>query len=275
MPTRRRREDELIRLFVSEFEGGLWRDSHLAHPDHHHDGGVDGVATRGDGKTLAIEHTLIEFFIGEREDFVRFKPFLRISEDASLSMPGRIARVDVPRGINQKGQDWGATAAVLHQFLRNHLPQFPLGHSTQTCPGTGNTPRIDLAVEITDVPGFAGGPVLIRRYGDVDVGQTVEKALVDKLPKLVSTTADLRVLMVERNQMKMPERMICDEFDKRRDRFPTLSLVHIWIAETIGYDVMTGDGNQGFVEFTRREGGTTVEDYALQNGRLLWRHPQN
>ena len=38
---------------------------------------------------------------------------------------------------------------------------------------------------MTNDPGFEGRPPLIRRYGSVNVAETVEKALKAKLPKLV------------------------------------------------------------------------------------------
>ena len=52
---------------------------------------VDMLATRkADGTTLAVEHTIIEPFVGDKEDFASFGPaFLAIEQDHSLLMPGR------------------------------------------------------------------------------------------------------------------------------------------------------------------------------------------
>jgi hypothetical protein len=273
MPTADRREDRLIEWFVSEYEAGSWRDGVLNHPDHGSDGGVDGFATRADGRTLAIEHTLVEFFIGEREDFVRFRPFLPIENDQSLSLPGKIVYLDVPRGINQKGQAWRRTAEVLHRWLQPNLASLPVGESTAVCPATPDTPEILLDVSIAAEPDFKGRPPIIRRYGGIDVGESIEKALTEKLPKLVAAQADQRVLMLERNQMKMPERLIWEGVDVRRERFPSLSRVDMWIAETIGYDVMIDPESRDFVLFTHfAPGGRKVEEFGISRGELLWRH---
>ena len=81
MPTSRRREDEIIELFVSAYEDDAWKDSHVHWLDHVADGPVEALVTRPDGKTLAIEHTLIESFVGEREDLERSKIFQDIEGD--------------------------------------------------------------------------------------------------------------------------------------------------------------------------------------------------
>jgi hypothetical protein len=268
VPTAARREDRIIEWFVSEYEDGSWRGSVLDHPDHGSDGGVDGFATRADGRTLAIEHTLVEFFIGEREDLARFKPFLAIRNDPSLVVPGRIVYLGVPRGINQKGQKWSRTAAALHQWLRANIATLPVGRSEPICPATSQTPEILLSARVVAVDDHTGQPPIVGRYGDVDVGESVEKALSEKLPKLVGTTAHRRVLMLERSQMTMRERDIWEAVDHRRERFAGLSQVEIWIAETIGYDQMPDPESRDFVLFTHCEkGGRQVEEFGIWRGQ--------
>ena len=99
MPTKPRREDALITLFLSAHEDDRWAVSKIDWLAQQRDGAVEAIATRPDGQTLAIEHTLIEFFMGERTELERFKPFRRIESDPSLSVTGRIIYVDVPPGV--------------------------------------------------------------------------------------------------------------------------------------------------------------------------------
>jgi hypothetical protein len=72
-----RPEDDLIDLFLSIYENCSWAAPLSTRDlvDRRMDSGVELIATRiADGLTLAIEHTLIEPFVGEKTDFhSRFK----------------------------------------------------------------------------------------------------------------------------------------------------------------------------------------------------------
>lgn len=82
----------------------------------------------------------------------------------------------------------------------------------------------------------------------------IEKALKRKLPKLVNTTADKRVLVLERQHMNLRPEMMMEEIDRRRNLFPHLAGVEIWILETHLYDT-------SFVfRFERYERGKMVKD---------------
>ena len=82
------------------------------------------------------------------------------------------------------------------------------------------------------IPGH-DGLTLIRRYGPFDLSSTIRTALEKKLPKLVATEADKRILMLERDQWHVDPAAIAAELECLRDCFPKLALVdEIWIAET-------------------------------------------
>lgn len=110
----------------------------------------------------------------------------------------------------------------VHEWLRANIRSLPTGESMQTCRISGAMSDVILQVRVIPEPTFAGQP-LIRRYGPVDVGETVERALKSKLPKLVGTVADRRILLLERNQWSLNERDIHDEIEKRRPGFPALA----------------------------------------------------
>ena len=85
MPTSSRRETQLSNSLVSAYEDCTWKNSHIDWLDRAKDGAVEALVIRPDGKTLAIEHMLIESFAGEREDLDRFKRFLHIEDDSAFS----------------------------------------------------------------------------------------------------------------------------------------------------------------------------------------------
>ncbi len=99
MPTKPRREDVFIEVFLSAYEDLSWADCDKDRVDRHTDGGVEMLATRkSDSTTLAIEHTVAEPFAGEIEDYrVFFEPsFLKLEADKSLIVPA--AGFAYPRG---------------------------------------------------------------------------------------------------------------------------------------------------------------------------------
>ena len=102
MAIRPTREEHFIKRFLSAYEKGSWGNAILEKPDtvDRTNPAVDQIATRKcDGKKLAIEHTIIEPFVGEKEDFAFFqKAFLGIEKDEALLVPGLWIQVFVPVG---------------------------------------------------------------------------------------------------------------------------------------------------------------------------------
>jgi hypothetical protein len=277
MPTKSRREDALIKLFLSAYDDDRWTNCTLDWLDQQHDGAVEVRATCSDGRTLAIEHTLIEFFSGERQDLERFKPFLAIEQDQSLSVPGKIIYVNVPRGVldGLKPKAREQIVGGVNDWLRANIRSLPTGRSMQpsriaASDGLADT-EVVLQCDVTAVPNYEGQPPLIRRYGNVNVGETVEKALRAKLPKLVKTAADMRILLLERSQWTLSESDIHAEIEKRRAAFPALAHVDVWFVETVFYDTSTSDGFRGYAEFKRYVNGEQVETIAFNRGRLFSR----
>jgi hypothetical protein len=71
------RERPLIEMFLSAYENNAWKTASLDWVEEKQDGAVEVVATRADGMTLALEHTLIQPFVGEQFDSERFMKALR------------------------------------------------------------------------------------------------------------------------------------------------------------------------------------------------------
>ena len=64
-----RDEQVFIRLFVSAYENFAWANAKVDRLDEVIDGAVEALITRADDQTMAIEHTLIELFVGDKRDF--------------------------------------------------------------------------------------------------------------------------------------------------------------------------------------------------------------
>ncbi len=67
-------------FFLSASENYAWADAQVDLLDKGIDKAVEVLVTRrSDGKTLAIEHTIIEPFVGDKEDFAFFeRAFLKV-----------------------------------------------------------------------------------------------------------------------------------------------------------------------------------------------------
>ena len=259
MPTSSRREDTIINLFVSAYEDCAWKNSCIDWLDRVTDGAVEVLITRTDGKRLAIEHTLIEPFVGERTDLERFKNlFLCIEDDSALCQADRIVYIYVPCDALLKGTQWDAIVTCVRDWLRANLAQLGEGDGHHDCPiagpGIAKPSTIKLHIRINHSKGFVGGP-LIRRWGPTNVAATVEKALTAKLPKLAKTPADGRILMLERNQWSLNEAQIRQEIQRRAADFPLLTqITEIWFADTVFYDGSTDPNWCGYLGFTQYAG---------------------
>jgi hypothetical protein len=248
MSIRPTREDAFVKVLLSAYENGSWADAALAKPDaiDRTNPAVDQIATRkSDGKTLAIEHTIIEPFVGDKEDFAFFQAaFLGIEEDQSLLVLGRWIQVFVPVGTlrdpPQKSRD--AMVQSVHRGIKSSRLILPDGISQHLLSITGfpGEPPLDITLSVKVVQLHGGsvaerGSLHVRRQEvGSSLGDVIEKALKKKLPKLVNTAADKRILLLERQHINLfPQRML-QEIEKRRASFPDLAGVDkIWIIETI------------------------------------------
>ena len=279
MPTSSRREDAIIELFVSAYEDCTWKDSHIDWLDRAKDGAVEALVIRPDGKTLAIEHTLIESFVGEREDLERFKRFLCIEDDPALCQADRIVYINVPRDALLKGTQWDAIVTCVQDWLRANLTQLGEGDGHHDCPiagpGIAKPSTMKLHIRIICSKGSVGGP-LIRRWGPTNVDATVEKALAAKLPKLAETPADVRILLLERNQWSLSETQIWQEIQRRAADFPLLGkIAEIWFAETVFYDGPTDPNWRGYLGFKQYTGDEArlMASMEFMRGVLIPRSP--
>jgi len=265
MPAKPGKDEQVfIELFVSAYENFAWTGSKIDRLDERKDGAVEALVTRADGQTLAIEHTLIEPFVGDKRDFAIFeKAFLGIEDDRSLATPGTGITVYVPVGIlgQKKPKKREATVRAIRVWIANNRLNLRDGIHKYPCDVNGSL--VMITVKQDKLPGL--GIVLVRRQQMAnDLDKVIEKALRKKLPKLINTKADRHVLFLERDQFTFFPDLIFAEIERQRSNFPSLDKVdEIWHVETIGYDQC------GILHFELPHGDKLLETMTFKNGNLV------
>ena len=245
MPTKPRPEDVFIEAFLSAYEDLTWADAEKDWVDRRKDGGVEMLATRrSDDQTLAIEHTLIQPFVSDKEDFAFFGPsFLKIQDDKSLIVPDKWIQVFVPVGTLHgypKPASREVIVKAVHEWISANRLTVPDGDSEHQClvigmPGKPDF-EITLTIKVKPLPKHGDLHVRRQQVGN-DFADVVRKALTTKLPKLTKQKADKRVLILERQHMNLVPEQMQDEIKRQAPDFPQLAFVdEIWILETIGYE---------------------------------------
>lgn len=256
------RENILIERFLSGYDDGSWVDATLTKPDaiDRVNPAIDRLATRkSDGKTLAIEHTIIQPFVGDKQDFASFSRagFLSIENDESLRVPRRFIQVFVPVGAlsNQAERDQDTIVKSVHRWIKSNRLSLPDGVSEHRCPVI--PPRCELVLTVWSVPLESGpfsesGDLAVRRQQvDNSLLDVAEKALRDKLPKLVNASADKRILLLERQHMNPDPKRIVEAIEGLRPSFSDLARVdEIWIVDTCFYETPFGGDYLDFMLYS-------------------------
>ena len=271
MPSSGGKDDEVfVKLFVSAYENFAWRDSEIRWLDQHVDGAVEALVTRPDGKTMAIEHTLIEPFVGEKRDFAMFeKALVGIECDTTLAVPNCATYVYVPVGVldGQKPEMRRVIVDAVHQWIKTNRLQIRDGIHEYPCqvPGSAATSSftITLTVRRSQFHRPSPGALKIWRQQIVnDLDKVIEKAFTKKLPKLSNTKADRHILFLERDQFPFDPQRILDEIERQRAHFPLLEGVdEIWIVNT--------PLDKNYVDFELTVGQQHLASLTFQHGTLI------
>jgi hypothetical protein len=256
-----RYEQHLIELFVSSYQNGAWAGSKIERLDEKNDGAIEALITHANGETIAIEHTLIEPFVGDKSDYAMFEPaFLQIENDTTLAVPNTALTVYVPVGI-LNGQNPTMRRGIvesIHSWIATNRSDIRDGKHRYPCDLPGCL-QIELTVDRNKLGAERSHPGVVRiRRQQVtnDLDLVVEKALRKKLPKLVNTKADRHLLFLERDQFTFFPDLIFNEVERQRPIFPLLEKVdEIWHVETIFYP------SEGAVYFELREGNRVVTSF--------------
>lgn len=270
MPTTGDRfEDKLVELFMSVYDERTWAGdlSVRRSPEKVMDGGVELLATRtSDGETLAVEHTLIEPFVGDKSDFHKhFKELaLALKADESLQVPGYAIYLEAPVNVLPLRSKRPQIIAEIIAWLARERMTFPEEPTLRDCPCPSH-PEGKVTMRVRTQPlGDKDAKFLIpQRFGEMRVGDAVEKALRQKLSKLAKTGARRLLLMLEReNGWVLPE-AICKDVERLRPKFPLLAGVQVWIVDTASFDT-----KKEYIDFRRYEGDHVKESFVFFRGQL-------
>jgi len=266
------KERPIIEMLLSAYENDTWKGSSLDWVEEKQDGAVEVIATRADGKTLALEHTLIQPFVGEKFDSEAFiKAFGRIEKNPALVLPERSLDVIIPVYAIPKGYNWDEVGKDLLAWLVvNHAGVPKEGQVEYTVPAGANSKNGPLLLKVTlrtmSLPGMAGNCLISRDKMPGDIETVVEKALRTKIPKLVNTAADKRILLLEREQIGLGDNQVYGEVVKLAPKFPDLAKIdELWLANT---SILA---SEGWAYFTLMDGRGLVELLSFENGVLKTR----
>src|SRR5712664_2494600 len=91
------RERPIIRMLLSACDNGAWQHTNLDWVEENQDGAIEVIASRTDGTRLALEHTLIQPFVGEKFDSEVFmRAFGRIEKNPALTLSERHLELIIP-----------------------------------------------------------------------------------------------------------------------------------------------------------------------------------
>lgn len=263
------REREIIKMLLSECDEGTWSRAALDWVEEREDGAVEVVATAPDGRRLAIEHTLIQPFVGEKFDTEAFmRAFARIDKNPAFVVPGRNFDVVIPVHAIPMGHDWNRVGQELLEWLKVNHKQAPYGGKAEfrvpiATDKKKNAPtELTIALQATDVPGAVGNCLISRADVPDDLDAIVKKALGTKVPKLARTPAEKRILLLERDQSCFSALAIYRHIAEASASFPELATIHeIWFADT-------SKQSEGWAFFSLIDGRGCIEFLNFENGTL-------
>jgi hypothetical protein len=241
-------DKQIVRLFLS----GYAKSTGVAfgepnHPDEvdRNRCAVDAVATDELGRTVAIEHTILQPFPGQigtlraRLEKV-FEPLKR------RPVPRQNIMITAPDDFVERGQDWARVAEVVGNWFEGAKNSFPPGWSYHAIPVLGS--ELHLVIERVAMNGDRG--VISIMYAHPRMKEQFAEAVVhsveQKIGKLVKTGADRRILLFQREWLAYSVRDLGGVLDSLAPRFPELAQVdEIWLVDSVFRE------RDGYLEFHR------------------------
>jgi len=235
-----RRDERLIDLFLRGYKDRDGKTYHLQkRPDQveRERPAIDCVAVNERGDDLAIEHTLVEPFEGQKADD---QPFLAVfgglHHSPELVVPNLLIDLLVPVGAIPKGLRWEQVGQRVLDWFREIRLKIRPGESDHKIPGLD----FDLTVHIEtmEIPGSPGVLVVGRLWPkDKSFSDVLRRALAAKLPKLVATPAKRHTLIVEDASMVLGLTAFARELDAARPNFEEMTRIEsVWLAHTPVWD---------------------------------------
>jgi hypothetical protein len=196
---------------------------------------IDALAADG-AATLAIEHTLLQPFAGERQDTAIFlKAVGKLDKAPHLMVPGFTISLSLEVGAIPKGVDWSSVGPAVEAWYLSVRDQLPTGRSQHAIPDLafGLTVNVDKAPVKHDRGFFFIERVMPSR----PLRDTVEQALQTKVDKLAAATADKHLLLLEKYVPIYGDGEVGELIDQLQPQFPNVSKIdEAWIANTVAFE---------------------------------------
>lgn len=130
--------------------------------------------------------------------------FARIDKNPDLVLPERDLEVTIQVGALPTGFDWNAIGEEFLAWLKANHKTARSQNSVEV--GTASKPlRLKVELHCGKNPGTKGSCLLDRGSVPKTLDKLVEKALKNKIPKLLRTKADKHILLLERDQISNRE----------------------------------------------------------------------
>jgi len=198
---------------------------------------VEAIAKDSSGSRLAIEHTLIQPFVGKKADDVPFTRVLgALDKDATLRVPNFMLEVSVDVGSITKGY-WDSLGTNLQTWFRNNITSVPEGTSKHAVPETGLTLTVNKTAMKPNVGDYPGR-VFVARFAPADTFEAVVRtALESKLPKLLQADAEKRLLLVEKEDCYGSDYKLTELLRRiGRNVSDFARLDEVWLVKTIAWE---------------------------------------
>jgi hypothetical protein len=229
---------ELVKMFLSQFRDDESRSYRLkARPDveERNAKAVGALAVADDGHTLAIEHTYIQPFEGQRSDDV---PFLAVFEqfrkDPSLKIANRFIDVLVPAFAIPRGVKWDDVPKQVRRWFVITASEFPAeGETEYSIPDCGFELKVTIQTyELPETDGVLVSGRILPAGSPFE--EVLDKALAQKVPKLVATAADKHILLLEDGGTAIGFSRIGMGLDARLEKLRELKKVYaVWTIHTM------------------------------------------
>jgi len=193
---------------------------------------IDALASNG-STTLAIEHTLLQPFSGERNDTTIFLQTIgKLDKAPHLMLPNLSVTLTIDVGAITKGIDWSTITPAIEHWYLDVRDQLSNGGSRHTIPNLPFT--LEVHVERTPLKHDRGFFFIGRVMPDKPLRDTVEQALKTKVDKLTAASADKRILLLEKETPIFGDGEVGELLQQLLPQFPKLAQVdEVWIANTV------------------------------------------
>lgn len=149
---------QLVELFLSQYKDSEGDTYHLAERPgvaERNAPAIEAVAVNERGRRLAVEHTLIQPFEGQKTDDLPFlKGFERLELDKSLRVADRLIEVIPTAFAIPKGQNWESVGQRVYDWFKDARLNFADGESQHTIPNLSF--ELKVVVQTMDISGTEG-----------------------------------------------------------------------------------------------------------------------